>query len=1222
MCGSSSEAALSFLRDVMSLLQSQLEHLEGTALYVRYGSDSSRTHGLLLFIRYILDDIPFSSWACGSSEEDFSQWRAVVKEMLDTMMTVTHKSLQLHVHSSNNNNNNKDDSTASSSSSSPPLDTPQVQGIDCRGHVVFEQTEATRALSEAERSYRSQLIVVSSWLAVKESSLALGSTVAAVLECERDGTRLVDPEMVRSIGEHLLDVLLSSKHNGVIEKAHVAFLHLNQRLLASSDPVLRSLPPSWLDGLLKGILDQAGGSDTWIRRSAGLPFCFLSILQADPSSNGDSLVTRALTRLLSMMSGRDDTEKDTSAETAPTSEVRLPPVASLAQSKKGGSTEREKECTESDAEEEKQWRVKVHCLNIVRSIFQDSSFAVDSVAFTATALRSALEGFASTNWAVRNSSLLCFTAILNRAVKMRFSSHAKTERGMTGRDFFLQFPSLHQYLLDQLQEAVSSYEQGSARSASMGDMHPSLYPILMLLSRLSPSLTTHDTESATTPTGTTQSEETNGTSNTGVLQFEDFLPLIVSCAKHNNHMARYMASKAVVALVTPSNLSSFVNSSLSLVPDAPSSDLDFNHVHGSLLQVLRVVEDALGTAGDAGKRQGNEQEEEEEEAEKSSEAKEVSPSPANTLSHSLITSILPHLDRLQWLVDSSDEECAPIQIVFLRLYRSVVLSSSASSSSSFSALDPDTRFTWKLKLLRCCLSLCRTRSQLMAVGINIGSDSVNAEAAVLVIDLLFNCDREESQKWSTCVDIQGLLVSFVLEGSEELASTALQTIVRLSPCSFSYIYSLFDEAEEDKRFSTALREVVSSVPETSLSSPSHVVELALSLLVRVSTTHSNTPTAAVVWDPSTWTAVSGVVQRCSSSELQVFGMQYLAALLLTRLEGERKNDNTSSVSLMSDSEFVSAVLNFSDLVCSLSDEERPAILRYACAVSLRRSGLLLAGSSLFASSASSPSSPSSSLTPPLTAVRSNLWEVVILLLDDCNESVRSEAASLAAEVKCSHTIANGERKTDNGYSAVPVKAISLSLSCLGDVVASKELADAFIEQEFSRLTQYWSSLALAAPIDSDPSKLETSPRPPSFTLFEKEKENPVSEPLSVLESLSLQLASSSSYSDSSLSRLLHIASVRLHHSLVAATTPSAIDLDPRFSGVSFDPEVYQATYACALVINVLVFGRNLPQGEARASVLSFVDSIDSETAIRNGQIHPSIFRLLKQDKPQTTFIFS
>lgn len=58
------------------------------------------------------------------------------------------------------------------------------------------------------------------------------------------------------------------------------------------------------------------------------------------------------------------------------------------------------------------------------------------------------------------------------------------KRAVTGAEFFNRFPLLHGYLLGQLQDAAQGVQTGTSQ------MHPSLYPILVLLSRLRHSIQT------------------------------------------------------------------------------------------------------------------------------------------------------------------------------------------------------------------------------------------------------------------------------------------------------------------------------------------------------------------------------------------------------------------------------------------------------------------------------------------------------------------------------------------------------------------------------------------------------------------------------------------------------------------------------------------------------------------------------------------------------------
>ena len=75
------------------------------------------------------------------------------------------------------------------------------------------------------------------------------------------------------------------------------------------------------------------------------------------------------------------------------------------------------------------------------------------------------------------------------------------KRAVTGAEFFNRFTPLHGYLLGQLQDAAQGLHGPTSH------MHPSLYPILVLLSRLR-----HSTQAA---------------SNTGVCCIYHVRPVIV-----------------------------------------------------------------------------------------------------------------------------------------------------------------------------------------------------------------------------------------------------------------------------------------------------------------------------------------------------------------------------------------------------------------------------------------------------------------------------------------------------------------------------------------------------------------------------------------------------------------------------------------------------------------------------------------------------------------------
>ncbi len=56
--------------------------------------------------------------------------------------------------------------------------------------------------------------------------------------------------------------------------------------------------------------------------------------------------------------------------------------------------------------------------------------------------------------------------------------------GLSATDLFQRHPKLHEFLLGQLIEAAAQLDAGSGGAAAAADVHPSLLPVLALLSRL------------------------------------------------------------------------------------------------------------------------------------------------------------------------------------------------------------------------------------------------------------------------------------------------------------------------------------------------------------------------------------------------------------------------------------------------------------------------------------------------------------------------------------------------------------------------------------------------------------------------------------------------------------------------------------------------------------------------------------------------------------------
>jgi len=57
---------------------------------------------------------------------------------------------------------------------------------------------------------------------------------------------------------------------------------------------------------------------------------------------------------------------------------------------------------------------KIHALNIMKFIFSDAYLRQDVRAYITRAMMLSMDEFSSDNWSIRNSALMCFTALIKR----------------------------------------------------------------------------------------------------------------------------------------------------------------------------------------------------------------------------------------------------------------------------------------------------------------------------------------------------------------------------------------------------------------------------------------------------------------------------------------------------------------------------------------------------------------------------------------------------------------------------------------------------------------------------------------------------------------------------------------------------------------------------------------------------------------------------------------
>ena len=168
---------------------------------------------------------------------------------------------------------------------------------------------------------------------------------------------------------------------------------------------------------------------------------------------------------------------------------------------------------------------------------------------------------------------MLFSATVRATVGKRREKDDRSRRNrLTGDQFFGRFPALYTYFEKELKDA-SEY---SARTSGFNrrtadDMHPTLFPILLVLTRLEPS-----------PNG-------RGSSRPTLYDLNTFISCLRKCAKHPQHKARVMSATALGAILSPE----YVVDILSTVIEEAKQLMvqqQHNSLHGSLLIVMAICE--------------------------------------------------------------------------------------------------------------------------------------------------------------------------------------------------------------------------------------------------------------------------------------------------------------------------------------------------------------------------------------------------------------------------------------------------------------------------------------------------------------------------------------------------------------------------------------------------------------------------------------------------------
>ncbi|KDP45495.1 hypothetical protein JCGZ_09744 [Jatropha curcas] len=568
---------------------------------------SSFVHGVLLTLRYTFDELDWNSDAVMSS---ISEMRVALENLLGLVMRIT--SLALWVVSAD------------------AWYLPDIDEMADDDSYLMDEVDMVRSSENGDSDSKAgqdsrtseQIVMVGCWLAMKEVSLLLGTIIRKIplpsnscldaLEAPVSGpidastlkisNAILDVRQLEEIGNHFLEVLLKMKHNGAIDKTRAGFTALCNRLLCSNDPRLCKLTESWMEQLMKRTVSKGQIVDDLLRRSAGIPAAFIALFLSEPEGAPKKLLPRALRWLIDVANSSFLGPVDAKDANANSCKFSLTKSDQELDSAKPF----EMHVMESTSKIRDEGVIPtVHAFNVLRAAFNDTNLATDTSGFAAESLIVSIRSFSSPYWEVRNSACLAYTALVRRMIGfLNVQKRESARRALTGLEFFHRYPSLHPFFYNELKVATDLLMDttlGHSGSNLAKVVHPSLCPMLILLSRLKPSTIASESGDDLDPFL--------------------FMPFIRRCSTQSNLRIRVLASKALIGLVSNEKLPivllniaselpcmdnqiTATNASCTMAdPTCGTYHTSFNLIHGMLLQLSSLLDANCRNLADVAKKE-------------------------------------------------------------------------------------------------------------------------------------------------------------------------------------------------------------------------------------------------------------------------------------------------------------------------------------------------------------------------------------------------------------------------------------------------------------------------------------------------------------------------------------------------------------------------------------------------------------------------------------------
>lgn len=229
--------------------------------------------------------------------------------------------------------------------------------------------------SELLKSVTPQMLLVCCWRSMKEISLFFGDLVRLLpieYESNEKDSYLLSSCQVNRIGDYFVKHLFETRHRGAFELAYIGFTSMCETFWKCRSGLYCDQTLKWTDYVLNLIQSEESKIKLCsTRRGGGLPFFVQAIVATELVENGRKTLSKCMNVLLKLVKNIqiNEDEEDFS---------------------------------------------KVLAMYILSALFKDTRLGEDVLLYAEDALISAINGFDSVFWNVRNASTLLFSSLINR----------------------------------------------------------------------------------------------------------------------------------------------------------------------------------------------------------------------------------------------------------------------------------------------------------------------------------------------------------------------------------------------------------------------------------------------------------------------------------------------------------------------------------------------------------------------------------------------------------------------------------------------------------------------------------------------------------------------------------------------------------------------------------------------------------------------------------------